>query len=352
MEWAKHRPAVRNDLAGSNLLACTLEDLPGWRDVIDVTGVNPDGWPPLVEAIARHYGVTASRVATATGAGGANFVALAALVRAGDDVLVERPAYDPLLGALHLLGARVQRFDRVYDEGWSVDPERVRRALTPHTRLIVLTSPHNPSGVLVSDAALSEIARQAERIGARVLVDEVYLETITEHRPTAAALRADVFVSTNSLTKAYGLSGLRAGWVIATPQVAEAVRRARDVMEGTGSMPSERLAAHAFTLLPALAARARSILEPNFRTLSAFIAGRGDLEWVPPDGGSVGFPRVPGIADTRPFVDALQRERDTAVVPGAFFDAPAHIRIAWGCAAATLRAGLEQLGAALDARVR
>ncbi|MCI0432427.1 MAG: pyridoxal phosphate-dependent aminotransferase, partial [Gemmatimonadetes bacterium] len=223
MEWAKSRPAPRWDLAGSNLLACTIDDLPGARAEVELNGLNPDGYPPLNEAIAARYGIAVERVAPGAGCSGANFLAMAALVRPGDEVLVERPAYDPLLGALRLLGASIARFDRTWQDGWALDPGRVRAALTGRTRLIVISSPHNPSGILASTDALREVGRLAESAGAHVLVDEVYLDAVYADRPEPAATLGDVFLSTNSLTKAYGLSGLRIGWVLASVRVAEAV---------------------------------------------------------------------------------------------------------------------------------
>ena len=350
MEWAKKRPPVAYDLAGSNLLGCTVDDLPGCRDVVELGGLSPDGYPPLLEAIAARYGVTAAQVAPASGAGGANFLAMAALVRPGDEVLVERPAYDPLLGALRVLDASVRRFDRTFEDGWAVDADRVGAAITDRTRLIVFTSPHNPSGVLATTEALQEIGRAAARVGAHVLVDEVYLDALyaTQRHPPAATL-GDSFISINSLTKAYGLSGLRAGWILASPAVAEAVRRTRDVMEGIGAFPAERLAWYAFQQIDRLEARARALLEPNLRTLTRFIEARSELDWVPPSGGNVAFPLVRGLADTREFAEQLQRERDTAVVPGFFFDSPPHIRVAFSCSAETLQGGVARLGAALDA---
>ena len=109
MEWAKTRPAARFDLAGSNVLACTLDDIDGARDALSLAGHNDNGYLPLMEAIAARYGVAASRVATGTGAAGANFQACAALLEPGDDVLMERPGYDPLLGSARLVGACPRR---------------------------------------------------------------------------------------------------------------------------------------------------------------------------------------------------------------------------------------------------
>lgn len=348
MEWSKKRPAVPFDLAGSNLLGCTLEDLPGCLSAVRLGGPNTDGYVPLLEAIAQRYGVTVDRVATASGAGGANYLAMGALVGPGDDVLVERPAYDPLLGALRFLGARVRRFDRLFDEGWSVDPQRVIDAMNPGTRLIVMTSPHNPSGALIDGEALDVIGSEADRIGAHVLVDEVYLDGVYTDRPVPAATRGDVFVSTNSLTKSYGLSGLRTGWVLASAAVAERVNRTRDAMDGGGPMPTDTLAHFAFGMLDALEARARSILVPNLGLLTRFVEGRDDLDWVRPAGGNVAFPRVRGLDDTSELARWLEREHGTAIVPGHFFDLPQHFRVAFSGATGTVEEGLRRLGLALD----
>jgi len=350
MRWAKTRPVPEYDLAGSNLLACTLDDLPGARDAIELNGLNPDGYAPLLDAIAARYGLTAAHVATAPGASGANFLAMTALIHAGDEVLVERPVYDPLPGVARLLGARITRFERAFEDSFDLDVDRVRAALTPATRLVVLSSPHNPSGALISGSALEGLARLADREGFRVLIDEVYLDGVYGERPRPAALHSDLFISTSSLTKAYGLSGLRAGWIVAAPGVIEAVHRVRDVVDGIGSFPSDRLALLAFSMLARLEARARAILQPNLAILAAFLDARPELEWVRPAGGNVAFPRLRGEEDTTEFAARLLRVHGTAIVPGAFFEAPAHFRIAFGCARPTLEAGLDRIGRALDAR--
>jgi hypothetical protein len=348
MEWAKKRAAVSFDLAGSNLVACTVDDLPGCRDVVELNGLNPDGYPPLLEAIAGQYGVPVNRVVTASGAGGANFLAIAGLIRPGDDVLIERPAYDPLIGAVRLMGGNVVRFDRPFEERWAVDPDRIRAAMTPRTRMIVITSPHNPTGALVQTETLRAVGAIARRAGARVLVDEVYLDSVYGERPPPAATLDDAFISTSSLTKSYGLSGLRAGWILADRDAAEAMWRARDAMDGVGSFPSDRLATFAFAHLDRLAARARAILEPNLHILSAFIDARPAIEWTRPDGGNVAFPRLAGVVDTGPLTEHLAVEHDTAIVPGAFFEMPAHFRVAFSCTREVLSGGLERLGRALD----
>ncbi len=349
--WAKQHARPRVSLAGSNLLACELEDLAGAREALELHGANDNGYAPLVEAIAARYGATPDMVATAQGTSGANFLVFAALVKRGDDVLVERPGYDPLMGPSVLLGARVTRFDRRFEDGYRLDPDAVRAAMSPATRLIVLTNTHNPTGALALEDDLAEVARIAERQGAHVLVDEVYLDTLPR-RARPAAVQSPVFISTSSLTKAYGLSGLRCGWALADPPIAERIRRARDIVDGTGSFPAERLSALAFSQLDRLAGRARTILGANRALVERFLASRQDLEYVAPAGGTVVFPRIGGLTDAGPVLETLVRDYEVEVVPGAFFQAPAHFRVGFGGSAQVLEEGLRLIAAGLDARSR
>ena len=192
MTWAKHHPETRYDLTGSNLLPCTIDELPGARDAVRLWDRNDDGWPPLVDAIAQRYDIDTTRVATAPGASGANFLALAALVRPGDTVLVEWPGYDPQGGAARFLGARVNTFERGWDDGFALIPERVKAALTPETRAVVVTNLHNPSGVYAAPHALEAVGDLARAVGAKVIVDEVYLDALSGVDQSPAATRGDV----------------------------------------------------------------------------------------------------------------------------------------------------------------
>jgi aspartate/methionine/tyrosine aminotransferase len=350
MEWAKTRPVPDFDLAGSNILACALDDLPDAADAIALNGVNENGYLPLLDAIGARYGVDPERVTTAGGTSGANFLVFAALLEPGDDVLIERPGYDPLLGAARMFGARTIRFDRPFDTGFALDPDRVRSAMTPRTKLIVITTPHNPTGVAADASAVAEIGRIAASAGAHVLVDEVYRDVTGDKSPPAAA-GDDVFVTTSSLTKSYGLSSLRAGWVIASPEVTYRVRRARDVVDGTGSIVAERLSVLAFEHLDTLYLRARAILARNKALADAFLASRPELEWVPSTG-TIVFPRIKEVGDATAFVDAVMRDHRTALGPGSFFEAPAHFRLGYGGDTEKIRAGLAHVAAALDARQR
>ena len=349
MAWAKSRPVPRFDLAGSNVLACSVEDLVGARDALDLSGRNEEGYEPLLDAIARQYGARPDQVATAQGTSGANFQVCAALLEPGDDVLVERPAYDPLLGAARLLGARIVRFDRSREDRYALDPDRVKASMTPRTKLIVVTNGHNPTGAIADRASLEAIGKVAATAGAHVLVDEVYLDAAdSQVRP--AALLGDVFISSSSLTKSYGLASLRCGWTLSSPAVAERIRRARDVIDGTGSLVAERLAVLAFAQLPRLHERARALLTANRALVRTFLGGCTALDCADFQGSTVLFPRIRGVDDASVFVERLLAARETAVVPGHFFEAPAHFRLGFGGPTETVRGGLDALAAAIAAR--
>lgn len=350
--WMKQAPEMAFNLMGSNLLHCQVNDLPGARERMELDAFHEDGYPPFLEAIAGRYGLSADQVATATGASGANFLVCAALLRPGDGVVVERPVYDPLLGIPRFLGCRISRFDRLFDDGFRVDPERLSSVVNPGTRLIIMTNLHNPTGALTSVDRLTAVGEIADRVGARVLVDEVYLDSVPGDVPPPAASLSPTFLSTASLTKAYGLSGLRAGWILADPALILKIRRVRDIVDGVGVFLSELLGLLAMENLPALRDRARKILDPNFELVRGFVESRPELEWVRPQGGSVAFPRMRGVPDASGFVDRLRELYGTGVVPGRFFEAPAHFRVAMGGRRDVLEGGLQRLGEALDKETR
>jgi aspartate/methionine/tyrosine aminotransferase len=179
-------------------------------------------------------------------------------------------------------------------------------------------------------------------------VDEVYLDVLEGVDTTPSATLSDTFVSINSLSKSYGLPGLRLGWVLADPVTTERARRVRDVVEGTGSVPVERMGVVAVGQMDRLLARARSIVEPNFALLATFVEQRPDLAWIRPAGGTVAFPRLIGGADTDDFVRVAYEEFEVGVVPGSLFGQHQGFRIGLGGPHEALEGGLEALGRALD----
>lgn len=355
IRWAKTREPAEIDLAGSNLLACTLEDLPGAAEAVQLTANNDNGYAPLVEAIAQHTGATTDRVVTSTGCSGANFLTIAALVGPGDDVLIEQPGYDPLVGACTLLGARVKRVRRPFSLGFQLDLDAVRAAVTPATKLIIVTSPHNPSGTRLDADALRALAEMADSVGAHVLVDEVYLDAVNlaagAPPQTGSAARLEgPFIATSSLTKSYGLSGLRCGWAVAPAPVAARMQRVRDLVDVVGSAPSERLSALAFGQMPALAQRTAGLVQANLALARTFAAAHDDLVLAEPPRATVMFPRLADTADSSDFVTQVFARHGVAIAAGRYFDAPEHFRISLAGSTDRLTEGLRRLAIAFSER--
>jgi aspartate/methionine/tyrosine aminotransferase len=353
MLWAKTRQPAEIDLAGSNLLPCTLEDLPGAAEALQLAASNDNGFAPLVEAVAAHKQVAADRIMTGGGCSGVNFLAIAALVGAGDDVLIEQPGYDPLVGACRLMGASVRRFARPFDRAFRIDLDALQSAVTPATRLIIVSSPHNPSGVSLDAQTLRGLVAVADRVNAHVLVDEVYLDAVNlaagenALNPSASQLDGPVIV-TASLTKSFGLAGLRCGWAVAPAPLVARMHRVRDLVDVIGSVPSERLSAYAFSQLPVLEARTRALLTANLDLARKFIAAHPQLSVAEKPRATVTFPRIAGVRDTTAFVEDAAAARGVAVAPGHYFDAPEHFRISLAGRTDRLAEGLDRLSQALS----
>jgi aspartate/methionine/tyrosine aminotransferase len=279
------------------------------------------------------------------GTSGANFLAFAGLLEPGDEVLVEQPTYEPLLAALELFGVRVKRFARRFEDGWRIDLDSLREQMSDRVRLVVITNPHNPSGVALSSvesAAVGEIAGPAW-----ILVDEVYRDVLFEDAPPSHVHLGPRFLATSSLTKSYGLSGLRCGWVLAQADLADRLRRVRDFMGAVGSVPSDGLALAAFRQLPRLMERTRTLLEPNQKLIRELLAAcSDDLDCVLPGRSMMVFPRLRKEEDSQPLHDRLRR-LETSIVPGRFFESPRHFRLGFAVRPEDVATGLRHLSAAL-----
>jgi aspartate/methionine/tyrosine aminotransferase len=347
MEWAKLRSGARFSLAMSGLIHYPLGELPATLGEIELSGLSLYGYEALQQALARKSGVDPECVVHAAGTSMANHLAMAAIIEPGDEVVIEQPAYEPLLAVARYLGASVRRFTRKFDEAFRLDAREVERAVSRRTRLIVITNLHNPTSALTDIDTLKQVGEVARNVGARVLVDEVYLETMFDQaRPYAFHLGKE-FVTTSSLTKAYGLSGLRCGWVLAEASLAKKMWRLNDLFGAVAAHPAERLSVIALANLERIAARAKSLLEINRPLLNRFLDSRDDIEAVRPEFGTVVFPRLKrGSVDE---LCVLLREKyETAIVPGHFFEMPEHFRIGISCDSEMLAEGLKRLGAALD----
>src|SRR5262245_1008989 len=347
MNWSKTQSGARFNLATSGVAPFPLRELPVHLDTLEINGSdNGYGYPPLQKAIAAHHGVDPDCVVESAGTSMANHLAMAAIIEPGDEILIEHPAYGPILDIARYLEANVKRFRRREENGWAIDPAEVRNCVTPKTRLIVITNLHNPTSVLTPDLVLHEIGDVAGRIGALVLVDEVYLDAVYENTPRTSFHLGAEFVVTSSLTKVYGVSGLRCGWILAQPDLAWKMRRLNDLYSATPVHPGELLSVAAFQHLEKLRERARWIVEADRKLLRDFLKQQSNICAVSTEWGTTSFPRLLNEnADS--FLKRLRSEFDTSAVPGRFFEMPDHFRIGMGVNTEMFAEGMNRLSRAL-----
>jgi len=348
MEWAKLSSAAKFNLATSGVTGFPLSGLGVTIDQLEINGPSIYGYAPLLQAIAERYRVPQECVVSAVGTSLANYLALAATTEPGDEILVEHPTYELILSTAKYLGLEIRRFLRRAENNFALELADIERNLTPRTRVIAICNLHNPSGALSPDATLREVGKLAASVGARVLVDEVYREMLFESAPASAFhIDPDRFIVTNSLTKAYGLSGLRCGWVLASPELARRMFGINDLHGATFAHPAELLSVVALKKLPQIAAQMKSMLDTNRRLLHDFLLRRGDLDCFWPEYGTIVFPRLKS-GEVDQLCGILRRDFETSVVPGSFFENPDRFRIGVGMPTESVREALQQLELGLD----
>jgi len=346
MLWAKTRSQSTYNLANSGLGGYSLADLPVKIEDLEINGPSYYGYEPLQKAIAKKCGVSRDCVVATNGASLGNFLALAATLNPGDEVLIEHPTYEVLVSPAQFLGAEVKRFPRRFEDDFRIDLQEIERALSLRTRLIVITNLHNPTSAFIDEKTLRAIGELAQDVGARVLVGEIYLDSMFDRSVRSAFHLGPEFLVTNSLTKVYGLSGLRCGWILAEPNLARQIWRLNDLVANIPAHAAERLSCIALAHLDQIRERSQRILKTNHDVLERFLHERADLE--PPHfaRGTVSFPRVrASVAD---LCNILREQYDTTVVPGRFFGLPEHVRIGLGCEVNIFAEGIRRLGLALD----
>lgn len=350
--WAKGQPRVDVNLARSGIDHCPASLLRLKASDLVANLPVKYGYVPLRDAIAARYGVTSARVfAVSGGTGFANWVACAAVLDGcghGAEVIVDRPTYEPLLRIPQALGHRVRRLDRRFEDSYSIDLDRFASLVTTRTRLAILSNLHNPSGARIPMSTLRAMAALLARVGAYLIVDEVYLECIFGNRPESCVHAGPNVLTTNSLTKAYGLDGLRAGWILGPAAMVARAARINDVMTNNSVAPGELMALAAFRRHREIDRRAHAILDPNLARVRAFLSREPRLQAFVPAGGNVVFPRLPIGVDSGDLAKRLLDRYSTLVVPGRFFESPRHIRMSFGCRPALLARGLANVSRALD----
>ncbi|MGA2586976.1 MAG: pyridoxal phosphate-dependent aminotransferase [Candidatus Aminicenantales bacterium] len=347
MEWAKLKSFGAVNLSRSGMPGLSLRDLPLSLEGLDINGEQPYGLPPLLEAIASRYGARPENVVPTVGTSQAIFFACAALLERGDAVLVERPAYEPLLSCARVLGAEIRRFERRFEDGYQIDPDHFRAALSDKTKLVVLTNLHNPSGAFLSGDRIRTLAHEAHLRGAWLFIDEIYLEYMGGNEARSSFGLAENLFTASSLTKVYGLAGLRCGWILAPAPLAGKMRRLMDYLFVEHVYIGEMLAVRVFPHLDAIREKNRPLIERNRETVRRLMAEEPALAWVEPPAGIVGFPRVSGPLDGDALAGILSQRFDTTVVPGRFFEDPRHFRLGFGVPTEILARGVANIKKAL-----
>jgi aspartate/methionine/tyrosine aminotransferase len=346
MLWAKTKGRAKYNLATSGVGSFPLRDLPVTIDQLEINGDSTYGYAPLQRAIAKKCGVDPDCVVAAAGTSMANHLAMATLIDPGDEVLIEQPTYELLTSTLLFLGATLKTFDRDEDNGYALDPSEVRRAITPKTKLIVLTNLHNPTSVLASDSVLREIGDLASSVGARVLVDEVYLDAVYTDTPKTSYHLGPEFIVTTSLTKVYGLSGLRCGWILAKPDLARAMWRLNDLFASIPAHPAELLSVVALENLDYIRERGRKTVETDRALLREFLIRHEGVSGPCTEFGTTAILRL-AKGNVDHFLAGLRTDHETSAVPGHFFGLANHFRVGMGVDTEMFREGLQRISQAL-----
>jgi aspartate/methionine/tyrosine aminotransferase len=340
---------VKYDLSESGVEALTLAEIT--RDPKELMktrlgyaeGIGREATRTLIAAI--HPGHEADDVMITTGTSEANFLALASLVNAGDEVVVVMPNYMQVHGVATALGARVREVWLREERAWTIDLDALAAAVNPRTRVICVCQPNNPTGQILSQAEIQSVVRIADQHGAWILADEVYrgAERSAEESPSFSG-RGERIVVTGGLSKVYGLPGLRIGWIVAARERIAAAMEIKDYTTIAPATISEVLTEVALERRKQLLERARFLINERWPLLEDWAAGHSRvLHWTPPAAGAICFFSYQYPIDSLELVDRLIRDYSTMIVPGIHFRAERHLRIGFGMPSRVLHSGLSAI---------
>jgi len=308
-----------------------------------------NGTAVLRERIAGLYDAAGpEHVVVTNGSAEANFVVAWRLVEPGDRVAVLTPTYMQLHGLAESLGAGIREVPLREEADWQPDPDEVAAAVDERTRLVVVTNPQNPTGVRLTDASVRAVLEAAARVGAWVLADEVYAGAETDDVRTPSLFgRYERVVATGSLSKAYGLPGLRIGWVIAPAPLTEELWARKDYTTISPGHLTDTLAALALgdRVRPRIIARTRDLIRRNLQLVRDWIDDVGPFAQPHHEAGAVCFPRYDLPIESLDLAERLRVEQDVLIVPGAHFGMGPYVRIGFGIDRATLEGALDRVGA-------
>jgi aspartate/methionine/tyrosine aminotransferase len=309
-----------------------------------------NGTTALRDLIAAQYpGATREHVQVTNGGSEANYVTTWNLVEAGDEVVMMAPNYMQTWGLARAFGATVRLWPLV-DAGdrWSIDADALDALVSPRTKLIIICNPNNPTGARFEAGDLDRIAAAAARYGSWILSDEIYRGAERDGRETPTIWgRSDRAIITSGLSKAYGLPGLRVGWIVGPPPLVASLWSYHDYTTIAPGALSDALARRA--LEPArrarILARTRVILNRNFPIIAAWLDAHGGLfTYAPPEAGAIVYARYHHSINSTELVTRLRQENNVLIVPGDHFGMDRHLRLGFGDEEPYLREGLARLG--------
>ena len=311
-----------------------------------------NGTIALRERIAALYpGATIDHVEVTNGTSEANYLIALSQLRPGDEVAMEVPNYMQMPGVARSLGATVRTFELRQGANWEPDWEQFEAALTPRTRLLYLSNPNNPTGSILTDAAMRRIVDRSERTGTWILSDEVYLGAEIDRARTASFWgMSDRVIVTSGLSKAYGIPGVRIGWIVGPPdRVAECWSQHDYITIGPNKL-SDRIATVAVERAnrERCYARTASILRHNLPIAREWIAGFGGrLTWREPQAGAIALVKYDSDTPSLDIAERVRVNQSTLIVPGAHVGLEGCLRIWLGGREEFLREGLRRIGSEL-----
>ena len=359
---SRHEHDVEINLSESGVRSLHLEDLVEGVDLEDLLGqelgyTQTNGTVPLRERIAALYGgASAANVLVTNGGSEANFVTCWHLIEPGDEVVVIRPVYMQIPGLARSFGATAR--DVWLEAGqlqtsarWRLDLDAVRAAVTPCTRLIAVCNPNNPTGARLGEAEVAELCAVAADRGCWVLADEIYRGAELDGRDTPSAWgRHNRVIVTGGLSKAYGLPGLRIGWVAGPAGLIDELWGRHDYVTIAPGAVSDRLARLALdpSRRGRLLARARAQLRENQAIVRTWVSEQHRVQQIPPEAGAVTLIRYAGTRSSAQLAETLRATQGVLVAPGVHFGLEHHLRLGLGGDAGPLREGLARLGRVLE----
>jgi len=283
---------------------------------------------------ALYPGASPEQILVTTGSSEANFLVCWRLVEPGDKVALMLPNYLQTWGLAQNFGAEVRGFQLHPEKAWEPFAEEIRTAIAPGTKLVVVTNPHNPTGHVLSDAARRTILERAAEVGAWLLADEVYQGAELDGRTTPSFWGGyERVIAVNGLSKAYGLPGLRIGWIVAPPALSTEAWARHDYTTIGPSGATDHLAAVALEprVRDKLLERTRRILKANYPVLEGWLKRFGDtFTWQPPQAGAICLVKYRQAVNALELVEKVRAEHSVLLVPGEHFGLPHHIRFGYG----------------------